>query len=158
MKLLFLYLIYSLIIIIIFSFNNPQSYENCELSLKNLNKSCIKCYKNFTLLNGECPCFDHNCNKCSSSFPNSCYKCNNNFILKNGKCLSKIKNCLFYNSISCDQCEQNYILKNGLCEINKNFSCFDKNCEMCSNSKEGFCKICKNGFKLIEGSCKNEKF
>ena len=42
--------------------------KNCKkISLKN-RFECIECKENYTLLNGQCPCYDRNCLSCSSSY------------------------------------------------------------------------------------------
>ena len=52
-----------------------------------------------------------------------------------------------------NQCEIVYILSNGECIINKNYSCYDKKYQYCSNSKEGNCRKCYDVYNLENRIC-----
>jgi hypothetical protein len=128
--------------------------KNCKkISLKN-RFECIECKENYTLLNGQCPCYDRNCLSCSSSYFGGCEKCNINFELdeKTKSCKCEIKHCLFCNERGCDQCETGYKLVNGECNYTY-WECYDKACEICSNQKKGGCKKCYDGYNLESGNC-----
>lgn len=132
------------------------STKNCA-QCNNDNTSCNQCKEGYTLLYGECPCNDRNCEICSSSYYGACSKCKENFFLdkSTGACQSKIEHCLYFNDNGCDLCEFGYKKVNGICEIDEEASCFDHNCNICSNSLEGGCIQCKAGYDNKEGKCIN---
>ena len=128
--------------------------KNCKKISSTSPLECIECNENFTLLNGECPCYDRNCFKCSSSLYGACEKCNINFELdeKTKTCICEFKHCIFCSEDKCDQCETGYELINGECN-ETNWECYDKGCEICLNKKKGSCKKCFDGFNLESGNC-----
>ena len=137
--------------------NSTFIIPNCKI-INTSNSKCQECEENFILVNGECPCYDRNCLKCSSSYYGGCSECKFGFILSSidNSCRCKIKNCLFCSDNSCDHCEFNYTLKDGKCIKSSNDSllCNDLNCKICSNSFEGSCLICKDGYELFKGKCR----
>ena len=121
---------------------------------------CLECEKNYTLLNGECVCYDRNCKVCSSSLYGACSECYEGFALSaDNTCRCKINHCLLCDDHICDVCERGYILSeyHTSCELNLKYKkgeyCNDTNCYICMDDLEGSCLECKDGYNLINGSC-----
>ena len=81
------------------------------LKYDNISQVCLECEKNYTLLNGECVCYDRNCKSCSSSLYGACNECYEGFALStDNTCRCKINHCLLCNDHICAVCERGYIL------------------------------------------------
>lgn len=130
-----------------------DSQKNCKNFYKNFD--CVECKSGYTLLNGDCPCYDPNCETCSSSLPGACSLCKYPFKLntQTNSCSCNIDHCLFCSEQGCDQCEIGYILNNGICIDDTDYKCYDSHCHFCLNSKEGSCKKCFDGYNLESGKC-----
>ena len=128
--------------------------ENCKIISSTSPYECLECKENYNLINGDCPCYDRNCDSCLSSYPGGCLSCKSPFTFnpKTNSCICNIDNCLFCSEQGCDQCEFGYYLYNNFCF--KNFQiCYDKNCRICSNTLNGSCKVCYDGYNLEYGTC-----
>ena len=143
-----------------------------EKSLKNIeNKNycikynrtlsiCLQCESGYTLLNGECVCFDRNCKRCQSSLYGACTECQPGYALSiDNTCRCNIPHCLLCDDDICNVCEKGYSLSesNTSCEFNllykTNGFCNDTNCDICTNILNGSCIKCKDGFNLENGTC-----
>ena len=146
----------SFVFFLYFSSQQSCSIQNCA-QCNSDNVSCTQCKEGYTLLNGECPCNDRNCLICSSSFYGGCTQCKANFFLdkSTGTCQSKIEHCLYYTDNGCDFCEYGYKKANGKCEKNEEATCYDQNCNICTNSLEGECYQCEAGYDNEKGKCVN---
>ena len=123
-------------------------------------QTCLECKKNYTLLNGECVCYDRNCKSCSSSLYGACTECYIGFALStDNTCRCKIKHCLLCDDQICNVCERGYILSDlkTSCEFSYEYKvgeyCNDMNCEICMDLLKGSCLKCKDGYNLNNGSC-----
>ena len=121
---------------------------------------CLQCKKNYTLLNGECVCYDRNCKYCSSSLYGGCTECHIGYALStDNTCRCKINHCLLCDDQICNVCERGYILSDlqTSCEFSQEYKigdyCLDKNCEICMDDLEGSCLKCKDGYNLLDGDC-----
>ena len=130
------------------------------LKYDNISQVCLECEKNYTLLNGECVCYDRNCKSCSSSLYGACNECYEGFALStDNTCRCKINHCLLCNDHICDVCERGYILSefHTSCEFSLKYKngeyCNDTNCDICMDNLEGSCLRCRDGYNLINGSC-----
>lgn len=136
------------------------NYKNyCQKYDENLS-ICLKCLDNYTLLNGECVCYDRNCKKCSSSLYGACSECYLGYALSaDNTCRCNIPHCLLCDDNTCNVCEKGYSLSdsNTNCIFNQtmkiNGFCNDTNCDICTIDIEGACIKCKDGFNLENGTC-----
>lgn len=99
-----------------------------------------------------CPDKDERCGSCQSA---TCEFCYSSFISSTGKCVepvTKIPNCLTYNSdgITCKQCIFHYSLINTLC-----VKIEDENCLRQDEKKN--CLACSDKMTLISGKCSADK-
>ena len=81
---------------------------------------CLQCKENYTLINGECVCYDRNCKTCTSSLYGSCIECHQGYALStDNTCRCKIEHCLLCDDHICNVCEKGYILTeyNTTCEF-----------------------------------------
>ena len=139
------------------TFINPRKY--CSI-FDDILFICIECQQNYTLLNGECVCYDRNCKSCLSSLYGACTECHTGYALStDNTCRCKIEHCLLCDDHICNVCERGYILSefNTSCEISYEYKngeyCFDIDCEICMNDLEGSCLKCKDGYNLVNGTC-----
>ena len=121
---------------------------------------CLKCQTNYTLLNGECVCYDRNCKTCSSSLYGACTECHVGYALStDNTCRCKINHCLLCDDHICNVCERGYILSEfgTSCEFSYDYKngeyCNDIHCDICMNDLDGSCLKCKDGYNLINGVC-----
>ena len=121
---------------------------------------CLKCEEGYTLLNGECVCYDRNCKNCKSSLYGACIECNTGYSLStDNTCICNIPHCLLCEDEICNVCEKGYLLSESKtsCEFNllykNNDYCNDTNCDICTVNIEGGCIKCNDGFNLVNGSC-----
>ena len=134
-----------------------------SINCKNYNKQlsiCEQCNQNYTLLNGECVCYDRNCKKCSSSFYGGCTECYSGYSLSlYNECQCKISHCLLCDDEKCNICEQGYSLTNNDAQCIFNYTmrnlgyCIDQNCDICLNKNNFSCIKCNDGYNLINGNC-----
>ena len=134
--------------------------KNYCLKYNNILSICLECEEGYTLLNGECVCYDRNCKKCQSSLYGACTECQNGYALStDNTCRCNIPHCLLCDDNICNVCEKGYSLTddNTSCEYNSiykiNGYCNDKNCDICTVNIDGACIKCKDGFNLENGTC-----
>ena len=121
---------------------------------------CLQCKESYTLINGECVCYDRNCKTCTSSLYGSCIECHQGYALStDNTCRCKIEHCLLCDDHICNVCEKGYILTeyNTTCEFSFEYQngeyCHDINCDICMNRLDGSCLKCKDGYNLVNGTC-----
>ena len=137
--------------------NNKTNY--CNKYNNNL-EICEECLENYTLINGECVCYDRNCKKCLSSLYGACIECYEGYALSSDNtCRCNIPHCLLCEDNVCNVCEKGYFLSDSKtsCDFNLfykiNGFCNDYNCDICTTNNIGSCIKCKDGFNLVNGSC-----
>ena len=121
---------------------------------------CLECLENYTLLNGECVCYDRNCKKCQSSLYGGCIECYEGYALSSDNtCRCNIPHCLLCDDDICNVCEKGFLLSDNKasCESNLTYKntryCNDTNCDICTTNNNGSCIKCKDGFNLVNGTC-----
>ena len=121
---------------------------------------CIQCKNKYTLIDGECVCYDRNCKTCTSSLYGACIECHKGYALSSDNtCRCKINHCLLCDDHICNVCERGYILSefNTACEFSYEYQngeyCHDINCDICMNILDGSCLKCKDGYNLVNGTC-----
>ena len=136
---------------------NPKQY--CK-NYNNILSICLECEEGYTLLNGECACYDRNCKNCKSSLYGACTECYPGYSLSaDNTCRCNIQHCLLCDDEICNVCEKGYSLSesNTECEFNLNYKnygyCNDTNCDICTTNIEGACIKCKDGYNLENGTC-----
>ena len=135
----------------------PKNYcMNYSINLS----ACLECEKGYTLLNGECVCYDRNCKKCKSSLYGACIECYPGYALSaDNTCRCNIPHCLLCDDDICNVCEKGYSLSESKtsCDFNLTFKnygyCNDTNCDICTTNIDGSCIKCKDGFNLENGTC-----
>ena len=139
--------------------NLINTTKYCEI-YDNQTFQCILCEPNYTLINGECVCYDRNCKSCSSSLYGACTECYKGYALSlDNTCRCKIQHCLLCDDHVCNVCERGYILSefHTSCEFSYEYKtgeyCHDINCDICMTPLNGACMRCKDGYNLVNGSC-----
>ena len=134
--------------------------KNYCMNYSNILSVCLECEKGYTLLNGECVCYDRNCKNCKSSLYAACIECYPGYALSaDNTCRCNIPHCLLCDDDICNVCEKGYSLSESKtsCDFNLTFKnsgyCNDTNCDICTTNIDGSCIKCKDGFNLENGSC-----
>ena len=157
-----LYSFFSLIIILtkyIIKCNKTECFEySCEECESPEYGKCTKCFSEFKLVDGTCPCSDSSCALCKTGFAgyHLCFQCKDGYYNYENDCYCNIDNCIQCSENGCLKCKTNYYFNNitNKCEKNKeNIICNDKNCKTCYSEEYGACKECKEGYKFEKGSC-----
>ena len=151
-----------------YSFNLSLAYKEQAIINSNdycvnydyFNHICLECEEGYSLLNGECVCYDRNCKNCKSSLYGGCTECHSGYALStDNTCRCNIPHCLLCDDDKCNVCEKGYSLTESgtACEFNyiykNNGYCTDVNCDICTINIDGACIKCKDGYNLENGNC-----